>query len=139
MRRVLLRGLHYLLTGRDLAISSENGSPLEDSKLCEAMEESQGTLRMVTAYSLLSVYLREAEGLAGSVTAQWWGNASMATFARGKLLPDGNRAIDHRAWLEARTWILNNLETMRTCRPPSHIDIRRSEKNVLLIENAVIL
>ena len=136
MRRILLRGLFYLMNGVDVAGCEGRKVPVTregEKEKISTMQRSSLTfkdLENIVKWSVLSGYLAEVEGIAMMASA-YFKNAMAVTLE----LYDESPAVGMREAYrrDAYRWASKSLDAIKSCRPADHSDVKDREKLLPLL------
>lgn len=133
MRRALLRGLHYLVKGKDVLGCEGMEIPVTQES---AKQKGSKDAEKIITWSMLSGYLLEAEGLA-DMASECFASAVIAIWELcGKDPAVGMQEV-HRIYVLG--WATRSLELIQSCRPAHHRDVKDKEEFLqLFIEFALV-
>ena len=129
MRRALLRGLYYLLSGEDapgcegrpIPVTREADRGKTDAGNWHLVKPGSRDAEKVATWSMLSGYVSEAEGLADLASHHF----KNAVIAIGKL---SGKPMREAYWRDAYRWAIKSLDAIKSCRPADHGEVKDREK-----------
>lgn len=133
MRRALLRGLYYLLSGVDAPGCEGRKSPLTREaekektflKDWHLVKSGSKEAEKVMTWSVLAGYVSEAEGLA-DLASEHFRNAVIAI---GRLCGEDPEAEKRKIYgSNACLWALKSRDAIKSCRPADHFDVTDREQ-----------